>query len=198
MSAPAIAPLFLFVIVATLTPGGATTLATASGSQFGFRRSIPLMAGIALGLASLAAVAAAGLAGVLLALPSLQFGMKAIGTAYLLWLAWNIGRSGPPQLKSGTAAPTNLIGGVCLLWLNPKGWAMALGAAASFAMLESGPLKLAVLLGCAFGMAAAVSLSLWCVAGVVLARLLKTPRQWKVLNAVLGLLLAVSIVPMWR
>ena len=31
--------LIVFVIVATITPGGATTLATASGTQFGFRRS---------------------------------------------------------------------------------------------------------------------------------------------------------------
>jgi threonine/homoserine/homoserine lactone efflux protein len=198
MSAPSIAPLVLFVIVATLTPGGATTLATASGSQFGFRRSIPLMAGIALGLASLAAVAAAGLAGILLELPSLQFGMKALGTAYLLWLAWKIGSSGPPHRRPGTVGPTTLIGGACLLWLNPKGWAMALGAAASFAMLRSEPLQLAMLLACAFGMAAAVSLSLWCVAGVLLARHLKTPRQWRVLNVVLGILLAASIIPMWR
>jgi len=75
---------------------------------------------------------------------------------------------------------------------------MALGAAASFAMLRSEPLQLAMLLACAFGMAAAVSLSLWCVAGVLLARHLKTPRQWRVLNVVLGILLAASIIPMWR
>ena len=48
--------LIVFVIVATITPGGATTLATASGTQFGFRRSVPLLGGIALGLASLAAI----------------------------------------------------------------------------------------------------------------------------------------------
>jgi threonine/homoserine/homoserine lactone efflux protein len=34
-------------------------------------------------------------------------------------------------------------------------------------------------------------------AGLLLARLLRTERQWRVLNAVLGLLLAASIVPMW-
>lgn len=74
---------------------------------------------------------------------------------------------------------------------------MALGAAASFATLASGPLQLAVLLGSAFGLAAAVSLSLWCLAGLLLAQLLRTERQWRVLNAILSLLLVVSIVPMW-
>ena len=51
-------PLILFAVVSTFTPGAATTLATASGAHFGFRRSVPLMAGAALGLASMAATAA--------------------------------------------------------------------------------------------------------------------------------------------
>lgn len=196
--AGSVAPLLLFAAVATVTPGGATTLATASGAQFGFRRSIPLMTGIAFGLASLASVAAAGLASLLLAAPALELAMKLAGSAYLLWLAVKIGRSGPPGLDMQLASPTSFTGGACLLWLNPKGWAMTLGAAASFSVLAAGPLRLAALLGTAFGIAALVSLSLWCAAGMVLARLLKTPWQWRVLNVALGMLLAASIVPMWR
>lgn len=192
-----ILPLVLFALISTLSPGGATTLATASGAQFGFRRSIPLLAGIAVGLACLAAAAAAGLASLLLAAPSLQLAMKLIGSAYLLWLAWKIGRSGPPAPKSALAGPTRFWGGAGLLLLNPKGWAMALGAAASFALLASGPLQLALLLGATFGLAASASLSLWCVAGLVLARWLTRTWHWRLVNGILGLLLAVSIVPMW-
>jgi threonine/homoserine/homoserine lactone efflux protein len=69
-----ILPLLPFVVVATVTPGGATTLATASGTRFGFVRSIPMMLGVALGLALLAAVASLGLGRMLLALPALQTG----------------------------------------------------------------------------------------------------------------------------
>ena len=198
MASDTILPLAVFVIVATVTPGGATTLATASGAQFGFRRSVPLMAGLAVGLATLAAAAGAGLAGLLLAVPALQTAMRLAGSAYLFWLAWWIARSGPPDLRAEAGVPTSLVGGACLLWLNPKGWAMALGAAASFATLASGPLQLAVLLGSAFGLAAAMSLSLWCMAGLLLARLLRTERQWRALNAALGVLLAASVIPMWR
>ncbi len=190
-------PLAVFTVASTITPGGATTLATASGAHFGFRRSVPLMAGIAAGLASMAALAAAGLAGLLLTQPSLQVGMKAVGSVYLVWLAWKIGRSGPPHLQANVARPTSFVGGAWMLWYNPKAWAMTLGAAASFAALASGPVRLAVLLGLAFGVAAAASLSLWCIAGQLLARLLRTDGQWRVLNAVLGVLLAASIVPMW-
>jgi threonine/homoserine/homoserine lactone efflux protein len=96
MAFDALLPLALFVVVSTITPGGATTLATASGAQFGFRRSVPLMAGIAAGLASLAAASAAGLASLLLAAPSLQTAMRVAGSGYLLWLA---SLSRPPSLN---------------------------------------------------------------------------------------------------
>ncbi|ESW81469.1 LysE family translocator [Mesorhizobium sp. M0644] len=191
-------PLVLFALVSTSTPGMATTLSTASGAQFGFRRSIPLMAGSAAGLATVAAAGAAGLAGLLAAAPSLQLAMKMAGTLYLTWLALKIGRSGPPNLDVAMAKPNSFLGGAGLQWMNPKGWAMGLGAAASFAALANGPLQLAVLLGTVFGLAAALSLAAWCVAGTLLARLLRTERQWRMLNAVLGLLLAASIIPMWR
>ncbi len=189
-SLPALA---LFVIVATITPGGATTMVAASGAHFGLRRSAPLVAGIACGLASMAAAAAGGLAAALLAVPSLQWLMKLGGTAYLLWLAWQIGRSGAPRGTASTARPATFIGGVWMLWHNPKGWAMTMGAAASFGAHEAG----AAVLAAAFGVAATLSLVLWCVAGEVLARRLRSARQWRVLNGALAVLLAASIVPMW-
>ena len=193
-----IIPLILFAIVATTTPGIATTLSTASGAQFGFRRSVPLLIGSAAGLATVTGAAAAGLAGLLLAVPSLQLAMKIVGSLYLVWLAIKIGRSGPPNLDVTMARPNSFLGGAGIQWMNPKGWAMGLGAAASFAALASGPLQLALLLGATFGLAAAASLSLWCVAGMLLARLLKTEWQWRALNVVLALVLAASIIPMWR
>lgn len=193
-----ILPLLLFVVVATVTPGGATTLATASGARFGFIRSIPLMLGIALGLALLAAVAALGLGGLLLALPPLQTAVKTLGSAYLLLLAWRIARSGPPDAGSGPARPVTLVNGFLLLWLNPKSWAMTVGAAASFALFASNPNRLAMLLSAAFGVAACASLALWCALGVLLARLFRTPRHWRVLNLAMGTLLVASIIPTWR
>lgn len=197
MAVTAWSPLILFAIIATSTPGAATMIATASGAQFGFRRSVPVMLGSAFGLATLGVAAGAGLAGLLLAAPSLQLAMKVAGSAYLIWLGWKVSRSGPPKPLSELAQPTPFIGGATLLWLNPKGWAMTLSAAASFAALASGPGQLALLLGAIFGLAASASLFLWCAAGLVLRRLLRAEWQWHLLNALLGLLLAASIIPMW-
>ncbi|MCP4565762.1 MAG: LysE family translocator [Bosea sp.] len=198
MSSDQILPLIAFAAISTVTPGATTTLATASGAHFGFRRSLPFMIGVAIGLAGMAVAAAAGLAGLLLALPSLEFAMKLAGSAYLLWLAVRIGRSGPPHLDRSIAKPTSFLGALWIQLQNPKGWAMTLGAAASFGELARGAGELAALLGTVFGVLALLSLMLWCVAGLLLARLLTQAWQWRALNIALALALAASIATMWR
>ena len=187
----------LFAVVATATPGGATALATASGIQFGFYRSVPLLIGIALGLACLAAAAASGLASLLQTLPALELSVRLAGTAYLLWLAYRIGSAGMPGQGGSRDAPISFAGGMLLLLLNPKGWATALGAAASFAALAATPLGLAAIMGATFAAAAIVSLCLWCIGGALLAKVLRTELHWRLVNAFLGLLLVISIIPMW-
>lgn len=190
--------LILFAVVATATPGGSTTLATASGARFGLRRSLPLLLGIAVGLATLAAAAASGLAALMQSLPVLELALKLAGSSYLLWLAYRIGRAGAPRPGEGEGkAPIGFTAGMLLLLLNPKGWAMAFGAAASFAALASSPMDLALIMGTTFGLAAMLSLTVWCVGGAVLARTLRSERQWQVLNIFLGTMLAASILPIW-
>jgi threonine/homoserine/homoserine lactone efflux protein len=189
----------VFAVVATATPGGATTLATASGAQFGFTRSVPLIAGIVTGLASLAATAGGGLGTIVQSVPELQAGLRITGSAYLLWLAWTIGRLGAPaSRKVAAASPIGFFKGLLLLWLNPKGWTMALAAASAYAGVSDKPLRLAILLGAVFGLAATLSLTLWCMGGRWLSCVLTTEMQWRIANVILGLLLAASVVPMWR
>lgn len=190
-------PLLLFVLVATISPGGATTLATASGANFGWWRSLPLLSGISFGLASMAVAAAFGLGGLILAVPELQLAMKLLGSLYLFWLAMQIALRGQPGKAAVTQKPSRFIAGVALLWQNPKAWAMTLSAAASFASITHSAESLAVLLGFIFAALSMASLALWCVAGVVLACVLKTERQWRLLNRFLGGLLIASIVPLW-
>ncbi|MEM8689485.1 MAG: LysE family translocator [Pseudomonadota bacterium] len=188
----------LFTIIATLSPGGATTLATASGVRFGYRRSMPLMLGIAAGLAILASAGATGLGALLNAAPTLQVAIKLVGTVYLLWLAMQIWNAGRPQTPGETSpSPHGFLAGVALLLLNPKGWAMTMAAAGSFAALSAKPLTLAAIMAATFATAAVASLSLWCLGGTLLAQTLNTEAQWRLVNRVLGALLAASIVPLW-
>ncbi len=188
----------LFASVATLSPGGATTLATASGVNFGYRRSMPLMLGIATGLALLSTAGATGLAAFLSAFPALQVAIKLCGTVYLLMLALQIWGTGRPQNANETdPRPIGFLAGVALLLLNPKGWAMTMAAAASFSALSADPFVLAALMATTFAAAALASLSVWCVGGALLSQLLTRDAQWLLVNRILALLLAGSIAPLW-
>lgn len=198
MSATYLAPLFLFAIAATFSPGGATTLATASGARFGLRRSLPLLVGMVAGLATLGAAAGLGLAGLILAAPIAEQVLRLAGSAYLIWLAFRIAYGGPPSESDASAVPIGILGGVALVQLNPKAWATALGAAALFAEATSSPAILAVTLASVLGVFGATSLVLWCVAGGILARRLTTRRQWAIVNATLAFLLMLAVIQMWN
>lgn len=191
-------PLFMFVVASTFSPGGATSLATASGARFGLGRSLPLIFGIAVSLAFVAAIAAFGLGNLIARRASLQVVVKSLGSGYLLWLAWRIARSGAPASGAQLGQPLGLFRAIPLLLLNPKSWAMAVSAAAAFTPLAGSPGALAVLLGLSFGIAASVSLTLWCALGVLLARMLRTPRHWRWFNLSMAALLVLSIIPTWR
>ena len=190
--------LVTFAVIATASPGGATTLATASGMRFGLTQSLPLIFGIAAGLASLVGVVAGGLGAVVISWPQLQLWLRLVGSLYLLWLAWTIGRRGAPNAEAARRdSPIRFLGGFLLLWSNPKGWTMAVGAAGAYTALAADPVTLGILLAAVFGAAAILSLLLWCSGGQWLARALTNERQWRVVNVLLALLLAASVLPMW-
>lgn len=190
-------PLFLFVVASTFSPGGATSLATASGARFGLGRSLPLIFGIAASLAFVAAISAFGLGNLIAERPSLEIAIKLLGSGYLLWLAWRIARSGAAAMGAPLGQPLGLFKVIPLLLLNPKSWAMTVSAAAAFAPLAVSPGGLAVLLAASFGIAASVSLTLWCALGVLLARRLRTPRHWSAFNLCMATLLVLSIIATW-
>lgn len=188
----------LFALVATLSPGGATTLATASGIRHGYRRSIPLILGIAAGLAMLAAAGALGVGVFIMTFPALDLTIRAIGSAYLLWLVVKIWSAGPPaQDGLEAAAPFGFPSGLLLTLLNPKGWAMTMAAAVTFAPIAPDPAALAMIMAFTFASAAVLSLSVWCLGGVAVSRRISSPGQWRFANRTLAVLLAGCIAPLW-
>lgn len=190
--------LLLFASVATGSPGGATTLATASGARFGYRPSLPLIFGIASALSALVAVSGTGLATTLQAVPWLNTWVRVIGSVYLLWLAGSIGLAGVPAPERDEGLPPiTFTAAAILLLMNPKAWAMAVGVASSFSDMVVGPLLLGSILALVFGLSAVFSLSIWALAGGFVARSLRTERHWHLFNAIMAVLLVASILQLW-
>ena len=118
----------LLVLAAAMsfTPGPNTTLSTALAANFGLRRALRFVCAVPAGWGVLLTLCSVGLGSLVLAWPVLRWGVKLLGTAYLLWLAWRMTRTA--QLAS--ADPQRLqVGfwqGAALQFVNIKAWMLAL------------------------------------------------------------------------
>ncbi len=115
----------------TFTPGPNTTLSTALAANHGLRRALPFVCAVPVGWSALLLVCFLGLGALLLAFPVLQWTVKLLGVAYLLWLAWGLARvksiaAGSARPQSNVRALTLFWQGVALQFVNIKAWMLAL------------------------------------------------------------------------
>jgi hypothetical protein len=80
--------LLVFTFVMTLTPGPNTMMLLASGVNFGFRATVPHMAGITLGFGVMTLVVGMGLGEIFKLYPQLYAALACRGS--LMFLAWRI------------------------------------------------------------------------------------------------------------
>ncbi|HNQ97188.1 MAG TPA: LysE family translocator, partial [Treponemataceae bacterium] len=82
-----------FSLVSAFTPGPNNLLALASGANWGYRRTLPHVFGVAVGYAIMLALMGAGLGSLFKAAPIAQEILKWLAIAYLTFLAWKIATS---------------------------------------------------------------------------------------------------------
>ena len=87
MSHSLLLALIAFGAVMAFTPGPNNIMVLSSGLTYGFRRSLPHIAGIAFGIAFMVAAIGLGLGAIFIAWPILQTILKYAGIAYLIYLA---------------------------------------------------------------------------------------------------------------
>ena len=177
-----------FALAMTATPGPNNAMVAASAANFGLRRSLPHVLGIALGFPVMIVLVALGLAEVLAASPGLQAGLRWVGTAWMLWLAWKIATAEPATADvPSRGRPMTLVQAALFQWVNPKAWIIASGAILTYGR----PWVLAVI----FGLAAVGCLLGWAAIGLGTARLLRTPEALRWFNRAMAALLVLSLVP---
>ena len=86
-----------FAFVSSITPGPNNMMLMASGANYGLRRTMPHMLGVAIGFALMIFLVGVGLIGVFEAWPPAFTVLKVVSAAYLLWLAWKIATAPPPR-----------------------------------------------------------------------------------------------------
>src|SRR3954462_6870443 len=129
--------LIAFVIVATVmffTPGPNNIMLLSSGLTYGFRRTLPHVAGIPIGFAFMIGVVGFGLGTIFITYPVLQTILKYAGAAYLVYLAIAIAMSGPVAPGQDNArGPLTFWGAAMFQWINVKGWVMVIGTITAYA-----------------------------------------------------------------
>ena len=187
----------IFALVMFFTPGPNNIMLLSSGLTYGFRRTIPHIAGITIGFAFMVGAVGLGLGTVFLAYPILQSILKYAGAAYLIYLAAVIAFSGPtkPGEEDGRG-PMTFWGAAMFQWINAKGWVIVIGTITAYAAIAQFPLNIAIqtLISLLVG---TVSTVVWALFGTALRPVLTSERLVRAFNIVMALLLLASLYPVF-
>ena len=192
--------LIAFVMFATVmffTPGPNNIMLLSSGLTYGFRRTLPHVAGITIGFAFMIGAVGLGLGTIFITYPVLQTILKYGGIAYLVYLAVHIAMSGPATPDQDNArGPMTFWGAAMFQWINVKGWVMVIGTITAYAGIASFPwnIVIQVLLSLLLG---TLSCSAWALFGSALRPILTSPRTVRAFNILMALLLLASLYPVF-
>jgi threonine/homoserine/homoserine lactone efflux protein len=196
----------LFSTVMFFTPGPNNIMLLSSGLTYGFRPTLPHMAGVAIGFAFMVGAVGIGLGEVFLVYPVLQTILKYAGAAYLVYLAIAIARADPAKVASveasaeqadqGRRGPMTFWGAALFQWINAKGWVMVIGTITAYAAIAAFPWNIAIQVSLSL-ILGTLSCTSWTLFGTSLRPLLKSPRAVRTFNVVMALLLLASLYPVF-
>ncbi len=122
----------------SFTPGPNTMLATALAANFGMRRAWRFIVAVPTGWTLMMIACGLGLGALVFALPWLRGGVKAIGVAYLVWLAWKLANTRALAPAAAARMQVGFWQGVALQFVNIKAWMLALALAAGWVATSAG------------------------------------------------------------
>ncbi|PZR34954.1 LysE family translocator [Caulobacter segnis] len=185
----------LFCFATAGTPGPNNMMLLASGANFGFRATVLHILGISCGLGFMVLCMGFGLGGAFKAFPVLHEVLRWVGAGYMLWLAWKIGTSDKVSDRQAASRPMTFLQAAAFQWVNPKAWAMALGAVTTYAP-EGGSWTIVPLLAGTFMLVGAPCSAAWAGFGQGLRPFLDRPAVLRSFNITMAVLLVISLVPM--
>jgi len=197
MSQPLFIAFVVFAAVMFFTPGPNNVMLLSSGLTHGFRRTLPHIAGITIGVAFMVAAVGLGLGTVFIAYPVLQTILKYAGAAYLIYLSAAIAMSGAaPSGQDNRRGPMTFRGAAVFQWINVKGWVMVIGTITAYAAIASFPWNIVIQTAISLVMGT-LSTVAWALFGSALRPVLTSPRAVRAFNIVMAALLLASLYPVF-
>jgi threonine/homoserine/homoserine lactone efflux protein len=185
-------PLTVFALAAAFTPGPNNIMLTASGANFGFRRTIPHMLGVTMGFSLLLLGVAFGLGALFSTYPAIQDTLRLAGCAYLLYFAWRIATARRPNGADG-GRPFTILQAAGFQFVNPKAWMMGISAMTAFTLSGADYRQSALLVVAVFVLVTVGAVTTWASFGTAIGKLLKTQHAFQMFNVSMALLTVASI-----
>ena len=183
----------IFIIPMCFTPGPNNILCAAHGSQYGFRNTLPLIMGMAIGWSALGLFV--GGATVFIEKNQSFFdALTVVGAIYIAYLGYKVWQSSPISADEKESTRLGIKTGSIIQLVNGKAWIHFLVLMTQFGTIFGTTFAAKatlVLINLVFGLPAVMS---WAAFGTQLRKLFSTPKSAKILNRIMGSsLVAVAI-----
>jgi len=185
----------LFAISSSVTPGPNNIMVMTSGVNFGVKKTLPLLLGICVGFTIMLLLVGLGFGQLFYVFPQLDLVIKTLGTAYLLYLAWQIAQSGNVSAAGGQSKPLGFMKGALFQWVNGKAWVVAIGAISAFTTVGDTYMSQNLTIAMTFFVASFPCVGVWLMFGSVLRQYLQKPSYLRLFNLTMSILLAISVLP---
>ena len=191
-------PIFSFALSTAITPGPNNIMLAASGSNFGYRPTVPHILGICGGFPFMILAVGIGMGSLFHKYPVIHQILKYVGSLFLLYLAWRIATFHP--LKKGdvpTGKPLTFWQAALFQWLNPKAWVLVVVAIPMFTSGENGILSEILVIALVYLAVSFPCASAWALFGTGIRRWLSSPLHHTLFNVSMALLLVASVALTW-
>lgn len=185
-----------FALVSAFSPGPNNLMLLSSGMNFGWRKSVPHILGIAIGFPVMIFCVGLGIAQIFETYPVSLIVMKALSAVYLIYLAYKIASTRQVSVDSEikNTRPLTFIQAAAFQWVNPKAWAMALTAISAYTIANNMLLSVVIVI-LVFLSVGMMSANTWTIIGLKLRIFLSNPKVFRAFNIGCALILVATLYP---
>ena len=190
---PELTTLILFGIAGAYIPGPNNVIASHSGFNFGFKKTIPLILGVAFGWTYILVIFESGLIFVFQKFPILQTIVKVIGTIFIVYLAYKIAFTKLEKTKE-VKSPITFTDTILLQLVNPQGILTAMLIVSTFLDPKDNYLRDAIWVTIIMFVMALTSITFWTLIGKYLRKIATNENFIKLFNYTMSFLLIVCVI----
>ncbi len=186
-----------FTLSTSISPGPNNIMLLSSGLTFGYKRTIPHMAGVFLGFPLMVLIVGLGMGALFEKFPIVLTILKGVGILYLFWMAYKIANnSSSYDVEENTESkPFSFMQAAMFQWVNPKAWIMAITSISIFVTSNENGLFQIIIISLIYFLSGCVSCNTWAFGGTVLKKFIKSEKSVQRLNIAMAILLVASVIP---